>query len=371
MVKKDDDDEDDDKKDNDKHNNNQKIEDNVVNKKEEDEEEKEKEKEKVETKEQEQQPQQTLLVTPPTSQPVLVSKEQEQESNKSNITEPPPSQSTTTTTTITPTPVLVPTPTPTQTTIITTPTPTPTPTPVINKPTMMFPPRDIKEDTKKIWSRSFTLLPVGVDLPRLASCISVFNDQVDGSVDLANKGNVKKTILDILLALKEMFDGSENQEELEKIKANYENIPRNDDGSFNSKDLVEFLLKEFSENSPILQVLKVCNQSIIAPSVIELKLGICPKLMFKDAGGWMIKVELVDSDTVIVSHCKKQQHMDPRKEEEYFEFIWELEMIFNRDVSSLNQVTLSILSLTFGEKTRQDKKDEYLALFNSHMKVNK
>lgn len=37
-------------------------------------------------------------------------------------------------------------------------------------------------------------------------------------------------------------------------------------------------------DSPTVRVFKACNQSIIAPAVIELTLNTQPKVMFKDGG---------------------------------------------------------------------------------------
>ncbi|GAM28685.1 hypothetical protein SAMD00019534_118610 [Acytostelium subglobosum LB1] len=245
---------------------------------------------------------------------------------------------------------------------ISTPTPTPTPTPTQPK----LPARDLVEDTKRIWLRPFASQPVGVDLPRLASCISIFKDN-SSTEDLAEKGNPKKTVYDVLQGLRQFFapEFTLDDEFIQK----YDAIPRNEDSTFRTNDLVAYLSTEFQE--PILNILKVCSQAIIAPSVIELRLSICPKPMFKDAGGWTIKVSRDSENNVVVSHCKKQQQMDLRKEEEYFEFVWELQMVFDSEATLLKHVALSIVELNFGEKTTPERKQECHAVFDKHFKCNK
>jgi hypothetical protein len=74
---------------------------------------------------------------------------------------------------------------------------------------------------------------------------------------------------------------------------------------------------------------QACNQSIIAPAVIELTLNICPILPFKDGGGWRIEI-MINSDHVSILHRKRQKSNDGM-----FEFEWELSLVFDREITTI------------------------------------
>lgn len=124
-------------------------------------------------------------------------------------------------------------------------------------------------------------------------------------------------------------------------------------------------LSFIGEDTGLVRVLKACNQSIIAPSIIELKLVICPKLPFKDAGGWKIRIKHF-SDKLTISHKKRQSQIGTKPEEQ-FEFEWETQMVFSPDMQNWEDVTFQITDLTFGNETTQEKKEELTEIFKSYM----
>ena len=98
--------------------------------------------------------------------------------------------------------------------------------------------------------------------------------------------------------------------------------------------------------------------------MIELRLGICPTLPFKDAGGWKIQITTYP-DHIIISH-KKKQSSTTTKPEDQFEFEWHLKMSFVKDLTSMNDPVLTISDLKFGSSTLQTKKDDLNKMFNDY-----
>lgn len=131
-----------------------------------------------------------------------------------------------------------------------------------------------------------------------------------------------------------------------------------------SMQLGKFLVF-IGEDASLVRVLKACNQSIIAPTIIELKLVVCPTLPFKDAGGWKINIQIF-SDKLTVSHKKRQTQLNSKPEEQ-FEFEWETTMIFSKDMQTLEDITFHIIDLKFGNETTKEKQEELTELFKNYM----
>ena len=75
----------------------------------------------------------------------------------------------------------------------------------------------------------------------------------------------------------------------------------------------------------------------------------------------------VSEFTISVIHNKRQNHREASKVEDYFDFEWETEMVFTRDMSNLQDVILKISDLSFGESTTETKKQEYRKIFASYL----
>jgi hypothetical protein len=60
-----------------------------------------------------------------------------------------------------------------------------------------------------------------------------------------------------------------------------------------------------------VRLLKTCNQEILAPAVLRLKLHIHRHLQYKDLRGqWHIAIELKPNGHMLVSHNKREQSSD-------------------------------------------------------------
>eukprot|EP01112_Ceratiomyxa_fruticulosa_P020335 TRINITY_DN6894_c0_g1_i1.p1 TRINITY_DN6894_c0_g1~~TRINITY_DN6894_c0_g1_i1.p1 ORF type:complete len:774 (+),score=144.84 TRINITY_DN6894_c0_g1_i1:131-2323(+) len=234
--------------------------------------------------------------------------------------------------------------------------------PVTRQPSTLLNNRDFRAETRKIWERSVAQLPVATDIPRLAPYIDIEGRPL-------TPGGPKQTVSDVLLAVSNLVFGlEETRENAQILQQLHHRIPEADDQSVFSKQFPKFILEDLGDENRVVRVLKGINQAIIAPSVIELKLSMCPKLPFKDvSGGWIVHVRRRESGAVVVSHSRKQEHMDKRKEEEYFEFTWVLTMVFDGLLSSMTEITLQIENLRFGEHTTEAKKEEYTTVFKPYM----
>eukprot|EP01113_Clastostelium_recurvatum_P035561 TRINITY_DN4975_c0_g1_i2.p1 TRINITY_DN4975_c0_g1~~TRINITY_DN4975_c0_g1_i2.p1 ORF type:complete len:726 (+),score=190.10 TRINITY_DN4975_c0_g1_i2:219-2180(+) len=225
--------------------------------------------------------------------------------------------------------------------------------------------RDFRADTRKIWERTVDKLPVASDVPRLASFTEVAGQRLPGPDE------PKQSVLAVLLALRGLLYGQGGDLTDEKLTQLFTaRIPDATDQTTFPKQFPKLLLEDLTESNQIVRVLKAIHQAIIAPSVIELRMSICPKLPFKDTpGGWHVRVFRRPDGQVEVQHARRQEHMDKRKEEEYLEFTWVLSMVFDAEVSAMNEVRLEIRDLVYGPATTDAKKAEYAALFANHMMV--
>ncbi|KAF0978991.1 hypothetical protein FDP41_002061 [Naegleria fowleri] len=75
----------------------------------------------------------------------------------------------------------------------------------------------------------------------------------------------------------------------------------------NFQSLEQFMLNYFGEESPVVTVLKLCNQSIIAPAVIALKKQLGQLFRYKDSGYWFIDILINKNGGVTVCHRRKER----------------------------------------------------------------
>lgn len=75
------------------------------------------------------------------------------------------------------------------------------------------------------------------------------------------------------------------------------------------------------------------------------------------AGGWLIDVA-INSDSVRISHRKRQLQLRTDRAKEEFEFEWELSMLFPIDMSELKQVNWRISQLIIAENASEATKTQ-------------
>lgn len=108
----------------------------------------------------------------------------------------------------------------------------------------------------------------------------------------------------------------------------------------------KFLTEVLRDDSVTGKILKACNQSIIAPAVIELTLNVSPLLSFKDGGGWRIQIA-ISEDIVQVIHFKKQNHVPRPNEIQQFFFEWKLTLTFDKKAESIIDFSFKLSHLEF------------------------
>ncbi|KAH3762029.1 hypothetical protein Pelo_6139 [Pelomyxa schiedti] len=250
-----------------------------------------------------------------------------------------------------------------------------TPTP---SPTTPRPPRNWRVSTNEVFHRPLGSTTVAVDLPRLCKHVSLFDCRATPSTQLPVMDeqpiddrarptpiNVQQFLGTVALLL----EGSDCYDTLNENFGKYI-IYTTDIGV--QRDGINQLLGGVLGASKVTKILKAINQSVIAPAVIELNISICAGCPFKDApapGVWEIELALYD-DLVQVIHRRKQVNIDARKEEDAFEFTWELVMQLDSEVDSIQDCSIRIVDWKFGSKTSEIRKQLVTRLLSTHQKSN-
>jgi len=220
---------------------------------------------------------------------------------------------------------------------------------------------DLLTEISTKWERPYHTLPVHVDIPRLAKKIAIYgnggivhrppDDELSSSGSLFNTTpRIDNTIRDIIVTLSEWL--GEPKEKQEEILAQYPKFFGSGDPSLS---LTEFLDNIVGPTSKVVNVLKACNQSILAPGVLKLKVAVGNQYPFKDVrGSWRIDVHIY-SDGLSVTHLKRERSFEDDSAD-YFEFDWSLKLVYDKDVARLKEVYLYIEALTYGDRMVSSKK---------------
>jgi len=253
----------------------------------------------------------------------------------------------------------------------------------VAKPYKLPPANHWTTEVQRIWSKPFEQLPIGIDLPRLATSICVgscpdpafrhytipaLETRSSLSTSVASQVDEVDThareIMDMLVELAKLVDSDDYANIIQQNFKNYivlEGV-KDRDMSREIASLFEYLGKDCK----IAKVLKAINQAIIAPPIIELTLNVCAKLPFRDAGGWRIYVHRHENQ-LTVTHAKKQKARSYAKEDE-FEFEWRLEIVFGEDpnLDTLSHINLKVTDIGYGEMLSQTKKSEVENMLSSY-----
>lgn len=171
------------------------------------------------------------------------------------------------------------------------------------------------EKMAEIMAKSYQLLPMGTDLPRLTNIHLYANGKrlpgvevPEGAGDtmkiiyklqhtigtLCRLCHGEKYMADVLSKMKEIFFGSlSNEEEAPALI---------------TKDHINALLEYLGgDSSPVVAILKPINQVAISPATVELKLGIGMQNMTKDVrNSWYFEIHMNDNEVLVTSHKKDQ-----------------------------------------------------------------
>lgn len=119
----------------------------------------------------------------------------------------------------------------------------------------------------------------------------------------------------------------------------------------------------------LMGLLKTLTQDIVAPGVIQMKRQLSPQMPYKDKRGeWYIHISFQDKDTIMVSHQKREQSFGHAEGQE-FEFQWNLDLIFDRRVTSLMASALYIPVVDFGNSASEDTKSRVLLQLDDYTRL--
>ncbi|KAF2077327.1 hypothetical protein CYY_001393 [Polysphondylium violaceum] len=271
--------------------------------------------------------------------------------------------------------------------------------------------QDWRDQIKKTFAKPLVQTSVGIDLPRLASSFTFRENAEDVSI---NNGNKIQDINNVLLSLASITSDSGLNEKIKEQFNQYIPASTDPDSDF-KRDLIRFLDEVCeSDNSKLVNILKCCNQAIIAPVVIELTLNIAKAVPFMDAGGWRILISKTnpslisvienantnnnsghesndDSTTtaasateekqeinsnnnnsnnnnsnIYVRHYKKQRSRSSQTKD-YFEFEWFLQIELDQTCKNILSFDLKVSSLIFSTDTQATIRDPLLESFKDYI----
>jgi hypothetical protein len=179
---------------------------------------------------------------------------------------------------------------------------------------------------KRIWNRDIGALTVHHYLPKIISQMQfwVGNRTVfsGNSVESSPSG-----VYEFLVLLAQHLDCPTIAK---LLKANFAYLVKTS-GDLGEK--LKSLFVTFEKNSKFVKVLKLIHIDILLPALLKLRQKIYTKFPFKEVkGDWSVIVKVTGNNDIVVLHKKKEQSHDTNPQS-YFEFLWELEFFFNKDLS--------------------------------------
>jgi len=268
--------------------------------------------------------------------------------------------------------------------------------------------------TTDIWKRPLDMLPLDVDLPRLAARVSVEDHRTcDEALLLCPDPNEKEgdpalqkpeRAVNIDLRAKPVGPGASNaaieamnaatvraakksyravcellyevmwvlgggREKAEAAKKRYmEEFPEDCDIAVQKTAFKAYLSEVFGEDTPAGRCLKAVNQAIIAPGNKEALINLLPGIFFKDSQQrpWEVVIRVFD-DYVEVSHQRGQCSLDNRPEVA-FTFLLETAFVFDKELQNMTDAHLYVDEYAFGPKATEAIKSQYTPLFNNHLR---
>lgn len=219
-------------------------------------------------------------------------------------------------------------------------------TPILgSEPSLDCTRQGLKDDILKTWRRPVGEIAVAVDLPRLANKTTIFegNNVVLDGATFTKQPLPHALVHELLLTLCQLTDFPRTA-----IDDHFAPV-MNPTGEMSNR-LQYFLTNHFS-HGPVVNILKACNQSLIAAAVIRLKLKFGKYYPYKDQRGqWTIENRIL-ADRVVIAHRKWETSWEAneRAASEHFDFEWQLTLTFDRSVSELCDVDFRVTRLVFAD----------------------
>jgi len=224
-----------------------------------------------------------------------------------------------------------------------------------------------KDDSKKIWSRPISELPVHLDLPRLGRKIRIIEngrpvfDKMTTKIIEENHREIVFQFLKILADILQHISGQENEQNelLEIIEEKYYHHIKTEGDM--SQQLLSFFKEEIPEQDHLIKLLKLCHQKMVFPGYYYLKSFLFEKETFKDKrGSWNVIITFLESERRIhIQHFKVQQSkvlVNEKRPE--FEFTWRLTFTMDFNFDEIIELDVKILSLFIHPAITEKRKKE-------------
>eukprot|EP01124_Arcella_intermedia_P032057 TRINITY_DN7406_c0_g1_i10.p1 TRINITY_DN7406_c0_g1~~TRINITY_DN7406_c0_g1_i10.p1 ORF type:complete len:435 (-),score=93.07 TRINITY_DN7406_c0_g1_i10:88-1392(-) len=195
--------------------------------------------------------------------------------------------------------------------------------------------------------RSFSL---GADLLRLGSKVAIFSQ--DGTQIFPEQDVIVAQVDNVLKASSR--NPIENARNLLSLLFSQFNIDDTTDSYFSQlteqklvdpgRCINDFIV-QLGESHLIVKFLKAsCNQAIISPPYLNLKLNVLKDFSFKDAKQWSIFIFFSDSSVTVV-HKKKERGVNATSQKDEFSFVWEMKLVFPLQMDSISESMYGISDL--------------------------
>jgi len=223
-----------------------------------------------------------------------------------------------------------------------------------------------------MWNKEIDDLPVCKDIPRLCRRVTVrplqgplyYEPSVVGADEEASNKRAVELTRDVILAVVQALQGSTRTEEL---RPQLTLIAEEASETIEPETLVRRMLSTVGDDSSPVRLLKTIHQDIVGHCTYQLKQHITSRFMTKDVRtpeGWRIGISFLE-DGVQVSHTRREQSIDPGGSKlNHWEFEWELRLLFNSEVTEMQQAQLRVtdlfLSQTIDPQLESDIKHDLL-----------
>jgi hypothetical protein len=203
---------------------------------------------------------------------------------------------------------------------------------------------------KRIWNKSILKLPVHAYLPKVIGNVNVMIAEQTVFVGNPNDPPANSTY-ELLITLGHLFDPAAVQQ----LKVN-QNFVLKSVGDFGDK--LQKLLTTFDSNSKLIRLLKCFPLNCLVPSILSLRDQIYDRFRFKEIKGqWTITVKLTGAHVLVIHKRREQAHDDTPQN--YFEFAWETEFAFDRELSDF-KVQTRIVDWSFAQLVQSEFKQKFV-----------
>lgn len=201
---------------------------------------------------------------------------------------------------------------------------------------------EMTSNIKKSLEKSGLPPVIGKDLPRLVNKMQIKDEKLEG---------VTSPIVQLLLNLNILLHKDKKLLDVKTIQEAYDNEVKSTD----YETLNSFILKYFSEDNFIIQILKSTTQATLARPIILLKqLFQEQNLEFKDEE-W--KIDVTSSDEFVNVIHKRTERVDVQPDspelEVFFKFSWKLIISYHLETQALSKLKIVFNEYQYYEKARR------------------